>query len=145
MPLGFVAACIAAGVMATFGVFELRYFDMDVVGYYAASVIMMTFWSATIAFLPAAAAIVLAEAFGWRSVVFYLLAGGAIGAFAVHVTEQSGALEFADRPYLALLAAGFIGGFVYWLFAGRFAGTGFARPAPERVEAGPSGPPSGPV
>jgi hypothetical protein len=124
VPFGFVAACVAAGFMATFGVFSLQYFDMDVIGYYVASVIVMMFWAGTIAFLPAAIAIILAEAFAWRSVLYYLLVGGAIGALAVHLAEQSGALDFADRPYVALLAAGFVGGFVYWLIAGRLAGKG---------------------
>jgi hypothetical protein len=84
----------------------------------------MTFWAGTIGFLPAAIAIVLAESFGWRSILFYLLAGGLIGAAAIHLTMQSGVFDFADRPNVALLAAGFVGGFVYWLIAGRRAGTG---------------------
>ena len=132
MPLGFIAACVAAGVMATFGVFGLEYFDVEVTGYYVASMIMMTFWAGTIAFLPAAGAIVLAEAFAWRSILYYLLVGGAIGAIGVHLTEQSGALDFADRPYVTLLAAGFVGGFVYWLIAGRLAGTGIVSGSASR-------------
>jgi hypothetical protein len=130
VPLGFIAACAAAGVMATFGVFSLEYFDVEVVGYYVASIVMMMVWAGTIAFLPAAVAIVLAEAFAWRSVLYYLLVGGAIGAIAVHVTERSGAFDFADRPQVALLAAGFVGGFVYWLIAGRLAGNGLASGSP---------------
>jgi hypothetical protein len=124
VPLGFIAACVAAGVMATFGVFGAEYFDIDVIGYYIASVVAMTFWAGTIAFLPAAIAIVLAESLGWRSALYYLLVGGLIGAAAIHLTTQSGVFDFADRPNAALLAAGFVGGFVYWLIAGRLAGTG---------------------
>jgi hypothetical protein len=136
VPLGFVAACIAAGVMATLGIFGMEYFDMDVSGYYAASVIVMTFWAGAIAFLPAAIAIVLAESFGWRSALYYLLAGGLLGAIAIHLTMQSGAFDFADRPNVALLAAGFVGGFVYWMIAGRLAGTGFARAMPGKARPG---------
>jgi hypothetical protein len=124
VPLGFIAACVAAGIMATLGVFSLQYFDIDVIGYYIASVIVMMFWAGTIAFFPAAIAIVLAESLGWRSALYYLLVGGLIGAIAIHLTTQSGAFDFADRPNVALLAAGFIGGFVYWLIAGRLAGSG---------------------
>jgi hypothetical protein len=108
--------------MATFGVFSVEYFDIDISGYYAASVVAMTFWAGTIAFLPAAVAIILAETFGWRSALYYLLVGGLIGATAIHLTTQSGALDFAERPHVTLLAAGFVGGFVYWLIAGRLAG-----------------------
>jgi hypothetical protein len=133
VPLGFIAACAAAGIMATFGVFSLEYFDIDIVGYYIASIIVMMFWAGTIAFLPAAVAIVLAETFGWRSALYYLLAGGLIGAIAIHLTSESGAFDFADRPHVTLLAAGFVGGFVYWLIAGRLAGV---EPATTDASAG---------
>jgi hypothetical protein len=130
VPLAFIAACVSAAIMATVGVFELRYLDSDVSGFYAGSVIVMTFWAGTIAFLPAAVAIVLAESFAWRSALYYLLVGGAIGAIAVHLTEQSGALDFADQPYVTLVASGFVGGFVYWLIAGRLAGSGMTSGSP---------------
>jgi hypothetical protein len=130
VPLAFIAACVASAIMATVGVFDLRYLDSDVSGFYAGSVIVMTFWAGTIAFLPAAVAIVLAESFAWRSALYYLLVGGAIGAAAIHMTTQSGAFDFADEPNMALLAAGFVGGFVYWLIAGRLAGSGMTSGSP---------------
>ncbi len=127
VPFGFAAACIAAGMMATLGIFGVEYLDLDVIGWYIGGAIANMISAGSIAFLPAALAIILAEVFAWRSVLYYLLAGGLIGAFAIHLTEQSGALDFAARPDVTLLAAGFVGGFIYWLIAGRLAGAGIAN------------------
>jgi hypothetical protein len=87
-----------------------------IMGYYAA--------------LPTALMVVLAEAFGWRSVLLYAAGGGALalalsyglgvpgGIDSITNLETSLALE------LRLLgASGIAGGFVYWLFAGRRAGS----------------------
>lgn len=130
MPLGFIAACVAAGVMATLGLLGPEYLHTDSVGWYLVSAIPIMFWIGTIAFLPAAIAIILAESFGWRSAVYYLLVGGLIGATAIHLTAQSDLFDFAEHPNVALLAAGFVGGFVYWIIAGRLAGSGFAKDSP---------------
>jgi hypothetical protein len=136
VPLGFIAACVAAGCMAALGLIGPEYLHIDSSGWYLVGAIPMMFWIATIAFLPATIAIILAECLGWRSALYYLLVGGLIGATAIHLTTQSGALDFADRPNVTLLAAGFVGGFVYWLIAGRLAGTGFARAMSGKAETG---------
>jgi hypothetical protein len=81
---------------------------------YVTAVALMTVWIGAIAFFPALLAIALAEVFAWRSVIYYLLAGGAIGLAADPA--------FRDGHTTVMLASGFVGGFAYWLIAGRLAG-----------------------
>ncbi len=131
VPIGFVAACLAAGAILVLalaggpeGWRELVHDDNDalfvVFGGLAGLVV------AAFVAVPAFVVILLAELFRWRSIFLYLAVGGLIGLSA-------GALpvETAD-PHLRagnvmLAAAGLVGGFVYWLVAGRSAG--FTRPA----------------
>lgn len=79
-----------------------------------------------VAFLPSIIAILLTEAFGWRWLVLYAVAGAAIGLFCA---SSMGFIEW--RPDVELprmenteliAAAGIAAGFVYWLIAGRRAG-----------------------
>ena len=64
-----------------------------------------------------------------RGIVFHLAAGGLI-ALALWVMQDAGgqaagvqsAPSGLPRGSLVVLAAGFVGGFVYWLLAGRQAG-----------------------
>ena len=77
------------------------------------------------AFMFALPIILAAEAFGWRSWLFYALFGGAIALIIVVFTTQIP--ENADRPFDAiastiLLGGGVVGGLAYWLVAGRLAG-----------------------
>jgi MFS family permease len=127
-PLGFIAACIAAGAMATVGIFGIEHLDAETVGWYAGGMIAGMFWAGAVAFFPSLVAIVLAEALGWRSVFFYLLVGGAIGAVAAQTGAVTEALDFAESPTVALIAAGFAGGFTYWLIAGK----GYSSGSPRR-------------
>jgi hypothetical protein len=92
---------------------------------FTASVFILVFWTGAVAFAPAVLAIVLAEIFAWRSVLYYLLVGGAIGLLSDQFAGQYGRFEFVDRRIAIFLAAGFVGGFTYWLIAGQSAG---ARP-----------------
>jgi len=86
-----------------------------------------TLWVGTIAILPAAIAIALAEAFAWRSVVYYFLAGGIIALIADQVSELVIESALPGGRLVIMLAAGFVGGFVYWTIAGRNAGRWNAR------------------
>lgn len=79
-------------------------------------------WAGAISFLPALLAIVLAEGFGWRSLLYYLLVGGTIGLLADQSYDIFGWIDLADQQLVIMLAAGFLGGFTYWLIAGRLAG-----------------------
>jgi hypothetical protein len=79
------------------------------------------------ALLPALIAIVVSEIFSLRSVVFYGLAGAAIGALAY--ASLGGfdpallGIDSAERREVEIMVgAGIVAGFVYWLIAGRNAG-----------------------
>jgi hypothetical protein len=73
-------------------------------------------------------AIAIAEVFDLRSIFYFALAGAAIGVFAYYTSDFSVMLENStDLPPVRfslqlVAAAGIIGGFVYWLLAGRNAG-----------------------
>jgi drug/metabolite transporter (DMT)-like permease len=122
VPLGYVAACIAAALMMAFTLFGYQSDDPAFVIPFTASVFILLFWTGAVAFAPAVLAIVLAEIFAWRSVLYYLLVGGAIALLADQVAETHGRFEFADQRIAIFLAAGFVGGFAYWLIAGQGAG-----------------------
>jgi hypothetical protein len=72
--------------------------------------------------LPAAIAAIVGEALRLRSWMYYVLAGGAALA-AIPLPVQAPAADMPDWPasqYMTIFAAaGFAGGFVYWLLAGR--------------------------
>lgn len=81
-----------------------------------------------VAFVPALVLIAIAETFDIRSVFYYAIGGAAIGLFAYYGSNISAALEnTTDLPPVAFslqlaAASGIIGGFVFWLVAGRNAG-----------------------
>jgi zinc transporter ZupT len=71
--------------------------------------------------------IVLAEGFSWRSGLVYAVLGGVLALllsygldFAGYVGEP-GSSPVREREVIA--AAGIAGGFIYWLWAGRRAGS----------------------
>ncbi len=79
-----------------------------------------------ISLLPAIILIIWAEWRGYRSSLFYAVFGGAIGlASAGAAFPFTDSAEFAHMSLmvLATACAGIVGGFVYWLIAGRNAGT----------------------
>lgn len=81
-----------------------------------------TVYGGMISFLPALAFVILAEAFGWRALIAYIAAGGAIGLLAGETVIAFDGLAGAEHIRLAAIAAGFVAGTVYWLIAGKFAG-----------------------
>jgi hypothetical protein len=131
VPLGYLAACVAAGFMMAFGLFGYEP-DPESQFFFTASVVVWTFWAGAVAFVPAILAIVLAEVFGWRSILYWLAVGGGIALVTERVADRYQSLDFADRRTVVILAAGFVGGFAYWLIAGRLAGTG-QEPARSQV------------
>jgi hypothetical protein len=102
--------------------------DGDTVLIALGTLIGVTWFGGLISFFPALVAIVVAEVLGWRSLYYYLAAGGLIGAVAWQATGYWDGLDFADHLLALCLAAGFAGGFVYWLAAGRDAGAGATAP-----------------
>lgn len=120
---GFIFAVLACGLFLAWGFFRAGHPEADPIafatmvgsGLVGASVVGAT------ALAPAAVAIVLAEAARLRSFLFHVGAAGVI-AFAVW-TLGAEAADSAFRPGSAVaLAAGFIGGGIYWLIAGRTSG-----------------------
>lgn len=76
-----------------------------------------------LAFMPAVIAGLITEAFAWRSVFVHVAAGGVIG---LYLLNESGVYVGETPPQQDLvitLAAGFVAGLVYWLIAGRNAGS----------------------
>jgi len=108
-----------------------------------ATVTVTTMWTGAIGILPAVVAIVLAEAFAWRSVLYYFLAGGLIALIADQASDLVIAPGFPGRRLVIMLAAGFVGGFVYWAIAGQHAGDWGPRETrprtPAKEDAGPAG------
>jgi len=127
-------ACIAAAAIFTIGIvgvdwnsvssdtpvaailFVLGTVVAGVMGYYAA--------------LPTALMVVLAEAFGWRSALLYAAGGGALALALAYSFGLPNGIDTITRPDTSLAielrllgASGIAGGLVYWLFAGRRAGS----------------------
>ncbi len=72
--------------------------------------------------LPALAVAIIGEVARIRSFLYYLLAGGAAAALMPLISGPPEGVESAtySAHYFAIIAtAGFAGGFVYWLIAGR--------------------------
>jgi len=129
--LSYFLACLAASIILTIGTLTPEWDDLASLGLQSPEV-----WSvvmvgaaviATIAMLPALLIIALAEGFAWRSSLVYAALGGVLALslsygidFAGYVGEPGNVMA-REREVLA--AAGIAGGFVYWLFAGRKAGS----------------------
>jgi len=138
--VGLIAAFLAAGVFLAFGLFQVLDPHGDPVafgatigtGLVSASVI------GGVTFVPALIAVCVTELFRLRGIVVHLAAAGliAVGVWSAgdpqSVAPGSGGLAPGS---VVAAAAGFVAGFVYWLIAGRQAGTwrrsreaGVARP-----------------
>ena len=86
------------------------------------------------AFLPALAAILLAEALGARDWLFYSVAGAvvalAVAAFSWSAAASGYSPVSDPGLMMALAGAGMIGGIAYWTIAGRSAGNWRRRTGP---------------
>ena len=118
---GFIAAIGAAGLFLSWGLFQ----DHQP-GHVLEAAALVWVGMATIsligaaAFIPAMIAIAIAEMTGLRSAVFHIGAGGAI-AFSLWTLEGTAGDGLRTGSEIAA-ACGFLGGFLYWLLAGRYAG-----------------------
>ncbi len=122
VPLGFIAAILAASlivVLASFGQEPGIGADFGVTIAAIAFATTLLLNIGAVAAVPMFIVIVLAEMFRWRSVFLYLAVGGAIGLVPSAV---NGVAWINSDDQVVLLAAGFVGGFVYWLVAGRLSG-----------------------
>ena len=72
--------------------------------------------------LPALLVVIVGEVGRLRSALYYVAAGGAALAvvpFLTRLDQPARALELAPAVWQVLATAGFAGGFVYWVLAGR--------------------------
>jgi hypothetical protein len=128
-----LAFCLAVGIAAmlliVFGAIwvgdELRAIaPEDPVLRDAAPVFGMVLFAGTIAqaltALPALLAVIVGEALGMRSWMYYVLAGGAAVVAIPLLASPDAVAALPSGQYMAIFAAaGFVGGFAYWLLAGR--------------------------
>ncbi|MGU3401436.1 hypothetical protein ACLBWS_17145 [Brucellaceae bacterium D45D] len=92
---------------------------------------VMAFLAGGISLLPTVVAVIIAEIRGYRSSIFYAIFGGVIGlasAGAIVPFNDSRDFSYMSLLVLASACAGIVGGFVYWLIAGRNAGRLVNRP-----------------
>lgn len=127
-----VFALLAAGIALAVGVMapELVTMTSDPIekfAFFAMAFFTVSFVGAT-AFIPAVILVAIAETFDIRSIFYYAIGGGLVAAVVWYMSDISVQLENTTdlspiRYGLQLVAAsGIIGGFVYWLLAGRKAG-----------------------
>jgi hypothetical protein len=131
MIVAYWLACIAASLVLTIGALmpvwdDLKSFDLQsvvlwsVVGVGAAII-------GAVAMLPALLVIALAEGLALRSILVYAVLGGALALALTYGLDFAGYIETPDsrlaRGHEVLAASGIAGGLVYWLFAGRKAGS----------------------
>jgi hypothetical protein len=127
-----ILAIIAAGLALAIGVIvpDVVTVATDPVEHFTffATSFFATGFVGYVAFVPALVLIAIAETFDIRSIFYYTIAGAVIGLFAYYGSNISVALEnTTDLPPVSfglqlVAAAGIIGGFIYWVFAGRKAG-----------------------
>ncbi len=126
-PLAYVLALLAAAGIVTLALFSAQ-IDEHTAAIALGVWIGVTVYGGMISFVPALVAAIAAEALGWRSVLYYLAVGGAIGWLAAETTMAFDGLDFAGQLRLICIAGGFAGGAVYWLIAGKLAGLGGETP-----------------
>lgn len=134
---GLAVAFLAAGIFISFGLFGGYFRDLfqqaeiangDAAPLAAFAVfaigILSSFQIASLALAPSALAVLVAELMGWRGLTINLVLGGLVGLATGWVVSggPSEAGPMSQGALLVLLATGFIGGFFYWLVAGRGAG-----------------------
>jgi hypothetical protein len=133
MFLAYVLACVGASAVFTIGMLTPDWAELASSGLPSVAILAIVAIGAPIigvvAALPAALVVAIAEGFAWRSVLFYAALGGALAlALSYGVDLNWGGEVSQPASYFAherqvLAAAGIAGGLVYWLFAGRSAGS----------------------
>src|SRR5580698_5663271 len=131
MIVGYFLACVAASIILTIGTLTPEWDDLTAAGFQSGAMWVVILVGATaiaaIAMVPSLLVIALAEGFGWRSILIYGVLGGVLALSLSYGLDFAGYVGDPDS-YLArerevLAASGIVGGFVYWLIAGRRAGS----------------------
>ncbi len=140
MVAGYSAACVAASLVLTIGTLAPQWSNLGPTGA-SPDLQSVAVWSVSavgaavllaIAILPKLLVIAIAEGLALRSAIVYGVIGGALALAAAYGLNSYG-FEFAGtagpvgpdfaREREVIAAAGIAGGLVYWLFAGRKAGS----------------------
>lgn len=129
--LGYVLACIAASIVLTVGALTPQLDRFVPQGLPESAIWVMVGIGAAViagvAVLPALLVIALAEGFAWRSVVLYGALGGGLALALYYGVDFAGYVGGPDgilaREREVLVASGIAGGLVYWVVAGRKAGS----------------------
>jgi hypothetical protein len=124
IPIGYILAVIAATAVLLVG--STGGTPLDQAERYVYSLIGAIFVGG-FSVLPMAVAIIASEVWRWRSILIWLAIGGGIGLAGWLLPGASAEAQRFDAYVPVYLAAGFAGGLVYWLIAGRRAGAGFSR------------------
>lgn len=98
------------------------------------SVPFVALFVAYFVFVPSAIAIGLAELLGRRDWLSYALFGAAVGIAFIATASGNvdGGYDVTRTPVaLGIIGSGMVGGIVYWLTAGRWAGSWRSRPQPQ--------------
>jgi hypothetical protein len=94
-------------------------------GSFVFSIPFVALFVAYFAFVPSAVVILIAELLARRDWLFYAVGGGIVAAIFLAVLHQTADPDFevaGSGPMLAVIGGGIVGGFFYWLCAGRWAG-----------------------
>ena len=129
--IGYVLACIAASIVLTVGTLTPNWDQMVPEGMPTVAIWAVVGLGAAIigatAMLPALLLIALTEGFAWRSIVLYGVLGGVLALALTYGIDFAGYVRGPDSMLAhereVLAASGIAGGLVYWLFAGRKAGS----------------------
>jgi hypothetical protein len=137
--LGFLAACLVAGMIVVFAVLfpELSDLDTGTIDHNAINVVLgfgFIFISG-FALIPAMLVVAITEAFYVRGVLTYALGGAVVGlaCYLGLVPFDPATMRFDGiiRRHLEIMTgAGIVAGLIYWVIAGRNAG---AWRAPRRA------------
>jgi hypothetical protein len=118
------AMAMAIGMMLPYNWQDIGSIDIHR-GLFQVTVGFGFFFISGLALLPAMIVIAVAEAFRWRSMLFYAAAGG-IEAFALYhssgLADRMGDGALVTRMAEIMAAAGIVAGVCYWAVAGRNAG-----------------------
>ncbi|MCT4654181.1 MAG: hypothetical protein N4A65_00045 [Cohaesibacter sp.] len=125
VPFGLFCAILATGIFLAFALMSM---DPQQITDPQVQSVFTLFWGVVIAsmvghlsFAPTLAFLLATEIFSWRSLYLYLAFGLLLSVFAFRLPQEPQD-DLALALDLQAMAAGLVGGFVYWLIAGRGAG-----------------------